>query len=78
VTSKNFPAGRPLPAGGSQGDVLTKQSDDDQDADWGAPALGTPADNVPAVATDVALVDLAASYNALLLALKAAGLMVAD
>lgn len=76
--TKNYPAGRALPAGGAIGNVLTKASTDDQDATWTAPTLGTPADNVAAVASDVSLPNLALSYNALLLALKAAGLMVAD
>lgn len=75
--SSNYPGGRALPAGGAVGDVPIKQTTKGQDVAWG-PTLSTPAANVPAVAVDVTLPDLAASYNALLLALKAAGIVVAD
>lgn len=75
--AKNYPWGRAHPAGGSVGDVPIKQSTQDQDVAWG-PTLSTKAANVPAVAGAVTLPDLATSYNALLVALKAAGIMVAD
>lgn len=75
--SSNFPGGRALPPGGLAGDVPIKQSSAGQDVAWGS-TLSTPAANVPAVAVDVTLPNLAASYNALLLALKAAGIMVDD
>lgn len=78
MTTKNYPSGRALPAGGSTGTVLTKASTDDQDAAWTAPTLGTASANVAAVAADVTLPNLVTSYNDLLLKLKAAGLMVAD
>lgn len=40
MPSKNFSAGRPLPPGGDTGDVLTKASPGDQDAEWSAPSVG--------------------------------------
>lgn len=36
-----FPDGEGLPSGGDTGDVLTKQSSDDGDADWEPPTSGT-------------------------------------
>lgn len=75
--SKNYPFGRATPSGGAVGDVLVKQSTVDGDAAWG-PTLSTKAANIPAVAGNVTLPDLATSYNALLVALKAAGVMVDD
>lgn len=68
--TKNYPAGRALPPGGTQGEVLTKASTDDQDATWGT-LVGTvtPAAFVePTTATPEAIVD----------ALIAAGLMEAS